>query len=70
MKWFIHSLIYTLIRLSAKFTDDRPSSKKKDFAPEFTLLLFEEPEAFLHPSQQDRLNASLRLLAKTMTTKC
>ncbi len=55
-------LIYTLIRLSSKFAAPR-SVKKKDFAPDFILILFEEPEAFLHPSQQDRLNASLHDLA-------
>ena len=56
-------LIYTLIRLSAKFAAPRAASKRKDFAPDFTLILFEEPEAFLHPSQQDKMNASLRELA-------
>jgi putative ATP-dependent endonuclease of OLD family len=56
-------LIYTLIRLSSKFKEQR-SSKKKEFAPEFTLILFEEPEAFLHPSQQQILDTSLHLLSK------
>ena len=55
-------LIYTLIRLSMEFVAPR-KEERKDFDPEFTLILFEEPEAFLHPSQQERLNASLRLLA-------
>jgi len=55
-------LIYTLIRLSTVFVAPR-KEKKKDFDPDLTLILFEEPEAFLHPSQQDRLNASLRSLA-------
>jgi putative ATP-dependent endonuclease of OLD family len=59
-------LIYTLIRLSARFVEPR-AEKKKEFAPDFTLLLFEEPEAFLHPSQQERLNASLRALAGEAT---
>jgi hypothetical protein len=54
-------LIYTLIRLSSKFTVSKPT-KKKDFSPNLTLMLFEEPEAFLHPTQQDKLNASLRQL--------
>jgi len=56
-------IIYTLIRLSAKYTDKK-QPKKKDFSPDFTLLLFEEPEAFLHPAQQEILNISLRKLAK------
>ncbi|MBI4380848.1 MAG: AAA family ATPase, partial [candidate division NC10 bacterium] len=59
-------LIYTLIRLSARFVEPR-TEKKKEFAPDFTLILFEEPEAFLHPSQQERLNASLRALAAEAT---
>lgn len=59
-------LIYTLILLSSKFVAPK-ATKKKDFAPDFTLILFEEPEAFLHPSQQDRMNASLRELATEET---
>jgi putative ATP-dependent endonuclease of OLD family len=59
-------LIYTLIRLSARFVEPR-AEKKKEFAPDFTLILFEEPEAFLHPSQQERLNTSLRDLAAEAT---
>ena len=55
-------LIFTLIRLSAKYTLTSVA-KKKDFDPDFTLLLFEEPEAFLHPSQQEFLHLSLRTLA-------
>lgn len=55
-------LIYTLIKLSASYVD-KNSEKKKDFSPDFTLILFEEPEAFLHPSQQECLNISLRQLA-------
>ncbi len=56
-------LIFTLIKLSAKYTAP-PVRKKKDFDPDFTLILFEEPEAFLHPSQQESLHLSLRTLAK------
>jgi len=41
-------LIYTLIRLSAKYKSP-PTGQKKEFDPDFTLILFEEPEAFLHP---------------------
>jgi predicted ATP-dependent endonuclease of OLD family len=56
-------VIYTLIRLSAQFTALRTPTRK-EFAPDFTMILFEEPESFLHPSQQDRLNSSLRALAQ------
>ncbi len=52
-------LIYTLIRLSAKYVDKKEETKK-EFSPNFNLILFEEPEAFLHPSQQEVLNISLK----------
>jgi len=55
-------LIFTLIRLSSKYTDKR-IERKKDFNPDFVLLLFEEPEAFLHPTQQEILNINLHTLA-------
>ncbi len=55
-------LIYTLIRLSAQYKEEKVY-EKKGFSPEFTLILFEEPEAFLHPTQQQYLNASLRSLS-------
>lgn len=56
-------LIYTLLKLSTKY-NDKKVYEKKEFAPDFTLILFEEPEAFLHPNQQELLNYSLRKLAK------
>lgn len=52
-------IIYTLIRLAAKYVEKK-EPKKKDFSPDFTLILFEEPESFLHPTQQELLNLSLR----------
>ncbi|MER3424582.1 MAG: hypothetical protein C4293_16530 [Nitrospiraceae bacterium] len=60
---FQRHLIYTLIRISASYTAPKPEPKKKDFSPEMELLLFEEPEAFLHPPQQNALDTSLRHLA-------
>lgn len=62
---FQRNLIYTLIRIAAKYTAKRPSTKKKDFAPELTWILFEEPEAFLHPTQINMLSRDLRALAAT-----
>ncbi|MGC8743149.1 MAG: ATP-dependent nuclease [Verrucomicrobiia bacterium] len=56
-------LIFTLIRIAAGYTASKPKSEKKEFSPEMELLLFEEPEAFLHPPQQDVLDTSLRQLA-------
>lgn len=58
---FQRHLIYTLIKLAAEYVD-KPA-KVDEFSPNFTLILFEEPEAFLHPQQQELLNYSLRSLA-------
>jgi predicted ATP-dependent endonuclease of OLD family len=55
-------LIYTLIKLSAQYKTPTTSRKNK-FLPDFTLILFEEPELFLHPSQQKVMNQSLQSLA-------
>lgn len=55
-------LIYTLLKLSSQYYEKR-IYEKKEFSPELTLILFEEPEAFLHPCQQEFLNASLKSLA-------
>jgi predicted ATP-dependent endonuclease of OLD family len=55
-------LIYTLLKLSSKYIEKK-IYQKKDFSPELTLILFEEPEAFLHPNQQESLNISLKALS-------
>ncbi len=60
---FQRSVIYELIRIAPHFKDDK-ETKKKEFSPDFTLLLFEEPEAFLHPSQQENMAYHLRRLGK------
>ncbi|WP_179317925.1 ATP-dependent nuclease [Winogradskyella undariae] len=57
-------LIYTLLKLSSKYSDSSIAKNKKEFNPDLTLILFEEPEAFLHPSQQEKLNINLRELSK------
>jgi len=56
------NLIYTLLKLSSQYTEKK-TYKKKEFSPELTLILFEEPEAFLHPGQQEFLNSSLGSLS-------
>ena len=61
---FQRQFIYSLIQLGAKYMPVKVSKKEKDFTPSFTLLLFEEPEAFLHPSQQEKLARSLMSLGK------
>lgn len=57
-------LIYTILKMSTESVDDDEEPKKKEFNPDFTLILFEEPEAFLHPSQQEILNRSLHALSE------
>lgn len=53
--------IYTLIKLSANYKENSTTKEDKiGFSPDLTLILFEEPEAFLHPTQQEILNLSLK----------
>jgi putative ATP-dependent endonuclease of the OLD family len=59
---FQRHLIYSLISLKSQFGVPSEKRVKKEFAPEMTLVLFEEPEAFLHPSQQRILHHELRNL--------
>jgi len=61
---FQRHLIFTLIRVASDYVEPKPEPKKKEFSPELRLLLFEEPEAYLHPPQQEILDRSLRTLAK------
>ncbi len=56
---FQRHFIYSLIQLSAAYMPKKNSNREKDFSPIMNLLLFEEPEAFLHPSQQDELARNL-----------
>lgn len=58
---FQRSVIYELIRLAPTFKDEKKGGKK-EFNPSFNLVLFEEPEAFLHPSQQESMAYHLRRL--------
>ncbi|MFA5187465.1 MAG: AAA family ATPase [Patescibacteria group bacterium] len=60
---FQRHFIYSLIQVGAKYVGKKPSKKTKDFTPTMTLILFEEPEAFLHPPQQEILAESLATLA-------
>jgi len=62
---FQRHLIFTLIKLSAKYNAADKNPNIKDFSPELTWLLFEEPEAFLHPSQIDALDNNLRAIGNT-----
>lgn len=60
---FQRHFIYSLIQIGAKYVSKKPSKKTKDFAPSMNLILFEEPEAFLHPPQQEILAQNLTTLA-------
>lgn len=62
---FQRHFIYSLIQLSAKYVPPKVSKKTKDFAPLLTLVLFEEPEAFLHPPQQNDLSRNLIKVSET-----
>lgn len=68
---FQRHLIYTLIKLAAKHANPpkASSSEKKEFTPRLTWILFEEPEAFLHPSQEEVLHDSLLKLVQDGTTQ-
>lgn len=58
---FQRSFIYELIKLAPSFAEAK-KREGKDFDPDFTLILFEEPEAFLHPAQQENMAYHLRRL--------
>lgn len=60
---FQRHFIYSLIQIGAKYVGKKASKKAKDFTPTMTLILFEEPEAFLHPPQQEILAQNLKTLA-------
>jgi len=64
---FQRHLIYCLIQLGAQYIGQKAKKKKKDFTPDLSLVLFEEPEAFLHPPQQVDLARNLREVASRPT---
>lgn len=69
---FQRHLVFTLIKLAAQYAKLAPKttdSQKKEFSPSLTWILFEEPEAFLHASQEDVLYDSLLALAGDETTQ-
>lgn len=59
---FQRHLIFTLIQTAAQYAPANAAGKKKEFKPDMTFLLFEEPEAFLHPMQQNILCRSLKTI--------
>ncbi len=67
---FQRSVIYELISLAASYKDESDDvSEKKEYNPDFNFLLFEEPEAFLHPAQQESLSYKLRQLGNELSSQ-
>lgn len=62
---FQRHFIYSLIQLGSRYVGKRVTKKAKDFTPTLNLVLFEEPEAFLHPPQQEILARSLMGVASS-----
>lgn len=62
---FQRHFIYSLIQLGARYVPRKLTKKTKDFTPSLNLVLFEEPEAFLHPPQQEELCRHLVLISET-----
>ena len=56
---FQRAVIYELFRLASSFQQET-QTRTDEFEPNYTLLLFEEPEAFLHPAQQENMAYYLR----------
>lgn len=63
---FQRTVIYELIRLAPTFKETKAATKK-EFSPDLTIILFEEPEAFLHPAQQENMAFHLRRLSREDT---
>lgn len=58
---FQRHLVYSLMMLAARYGNvSKPKAKKKEFDPDLFWVLYEEPEAFLHPPQAEVLNIGLR----------
>ena len=62
----LRHLLYNMIRIYHEITASRPNedAQKVIFSPKLNLLLFEEPEAYLHPPQQVALNKALKDISK------
>ncbi len=58
---FQRSFLYELIMLAPTFAEIK-ATEKKEFDPDLTIILFEEPEVFLHPAQQESMAFHLRKL--------
>lgn len=65
---FQRQFIFAIIDVAAQYISTK-TTKKKEFSPEYTFILFEEPEAFLHPPQQESLSHGLQKLAERPDTQ-
>ena len=61
---FQRFFIYSLIRLAADYAPPMAAKRAGEFSPTMTLVLFEEPEVFLHPHSQVNLSRSLKELSR------
>ena len=61
---FQRYFIYSLIRLAAHYVRKPTPQDTAEFSPSLRLVLFEEPEAFLHPQFQAVLTQSLKALTR------
>lgn len=66
---FQRQLIYSIIKVGADFAAKQPKAKKETFEPDLAWIIFEEPEAFLHPPQQNELARSLQCLSRLDATQ-
>lgn len=65
---FQRQFIFAIIDVAAQYATVK-ATKKKEFSPEYTFILFEEPEAFLHPPQQESLSHGLQKLSDRPDTQ-
>lgn len=66
---FQRHLIYSLIKIAAKYQRAKKATSNSDFSPNLVWILFEEPEAFLHPSQIAVLDTNLRTISENVTSQ-
>ena len=64
---FQRHFIFSIIKLANDYMPKTKSIRKNDFSPDMNMLLFEEPEAFLHPTQQQQLCRDLISLSNMDT---
>ena len=63
------SVVNSLLLLWAKVESQKGQKSRKTFSPNFTLLLYEEPEALLHYDQEKKLLKYLEDLVNTTSTQ-